>query len=402
MNLSILAVSAVSDAVANASLGDGLAGRITGSVILAYLVTLLFRLAYKGFQGVRSVLLNGEWRSEKIRCGLDSVPWWFMLLVFAAQFCSFTEGWRNIPGLMCFALTICLAVVFILWYKQQHGKKTRDEAKTNAASITPAQSAEFTFACPHCGQHLRAEADMIGMQVACPACQNNFVVQRPGFGETSPRPIAPLLFKARMAANAIKDKVLTIWRNSKDGRYAFFDNVKIVSVGVRDKTVSLWKSGIKGKAILCVVALLALWFVWPSGKGEAEAKREAEMTVEDVRHKIVDALNGELSNPSSKLRKRIEDAHVTVTVSHAYVLKCDVTTFDGSDKAKNISLVTVTIRFNWDGIVHQGGTTDLEVELTADGKCVRSRIVRTDAMVNAEDPDFWYNVGYGIGELLAL
>ena len=197
-------------------------------------------------------------------------------------------------------------------------------------------------------------------------------------------------------AIAIKDKVLTIWRNSIDGRYAFFDNVKIVSIGVRDKTVSLWKSGIKGKAILCVVALLALWFIWPSGNGIAEAK-----TVGEVRQKIVGLLNAELSNPSSKLRKRIEDAHATVTVSHAYVLKCDVTTFDGTDKAKNISLVTVTIRFNWDGIVHQGGTTDLEVDLTADGKCVRSRIVRTDAMVNAEDPDFWYNVGYGIGALLA-
>ena len=102
------------------------------------------------------------------------------------------------------------------------------------------------------------------------------------------------------------------------------------------------------------------------------------------------------------VRKRIEDAHGTVTVSHAYVLKCDVTTTDGSDKAKNISLVTVTIRFNWDGIIHKGGTTDLEVDLTADGKCTRSRIVRTDAMVNMEDENFWYNVGYGIGALLAL
>ena len=101
-------------------------------------------------------------------------------------------------------------------------------------------------------------------------------------------------------------------------------------------------------------------------------------------------------------RKRIEDAHGTVTVSHAYVLKCDVMTTDGSDKAKNISLVTVTIRFNWDGIVHKGGTTDLEVDLTADGKYARSRIVRTDAMVNMEDKDFWYDVGYGIGALLAL
>lgn len=183
MNLSILAVSGVSDDVANAALGGELAGRIIGSVILAYLVTLLLRLVYKGFQGARSVLLNGEWRTEKIRSGLDCVPWWLMFLVFAVQFCTFTKGWREIPESMCFALIVCLAVVFILWNKQRHGKRTRDEAKTNGASITAVQSAEFTFACPHCGQHLSADADMIGMQVACPACQNNFTVQHSRFGE---------------------------------------------------------------------------------------------------------------------------------------------------------------------------------------------------------------------------
>ncbi len=171
MNLSILAVSGVSDDVANAALGVELAGRILVSVILAYLVTLMLRIAYKLFQGARSVLLNGEWRSEKIRFSLDSVPWWFMLLVFATQIAAFKEGWRNIPGLMWFALIICVAVVFSLWKKQRHAKK---------ASAASAQSSEFTFACPHCGRHLSADADMVGMQVACPACQNNLTVQRPG------------------------------------------------------------------------------------------------------------------------------------------------------------------------------------------------------------------------------
>lgn len=214
--------------------------------------------------------------------------------------------------------------------------------------------------CPNCGAECEAECELaVGQHVICPYCQYKFAYL--GFVQG----IAPLLFKAKMTANV-----------------------------VRNKTVSLWKSGWNGKVILCVAALLALWFIWPSGKGE--------MTVAEVRHKIVDTLNEELSSSTCPFRKRIEDAHGTVTVSHAYVLKCDVTTTDGSDKAKNISLVTVTIRFNWDGIVHKGGTTDLEVDLTADGKCTRSRIVRTDAMVNMEDENFWYNVGYGIGALLAL
>lgn len=200
----------------------------------------------------------------------------------------------------------------------------------------------------------------------------------------------------------VLDKAVELWDNSLNGRHAFFAKVKLTALMARNKIVSIWKSGRNGKVILCVAALLVLWLVWPSGKGDTEARREAEMTVEEVRHKIVDTLNEELSSSTCPIRKRIEDAHGTVTVSHAYVLKCDVTTTDGSDKAENISLVTVTIRFNWDGIIHQGGTTDLELDLTADGKCTRSRIVRTDAMVNMEDPDFWWDVGYGIGTLLAL
>ena len=203
--------------------------------------------------------------------------------------------------------------------------------------------------------------------------------------------------------NRALNKVVALWDNSQDGSRAFFAKVKMAANVVRNKTVSLWKSGWNGKVILCAAALLALWFVWPSDKGDAETKREVEMTVEEVRHKIVDTFNEQLSSSTCPVRKRIEDAHGTVTVSHAYVLKCDVTTTDGSDKAKNISLVTVTIRFNWDGILHKGGTTDLEVDLTAEGKCTRSRIVRTDAMVNMEDEDFWYDVGQGIGAaLLAL
>ena len=30
--------------------------------------------------------------------------------------------------------------------------------------------AEFTFACPHCGQHLAADTDMVGMELECPSC----------------------------------------------------------------------------------------------------------------------------------------------------------------------------------------------------------------------------------------
>lgn len=153
--------------------------------------------------------------------------------------------------------------------------------------------------CPNCGAECEAECELaVGQHVICPYCQYKFAYL--GFVQG----IAPLLFKAKKAATAVKDKVLTIWRNSKDGRYAFVAKVKMTANVVRNKTVSLWKSGWNGKVILCVAALLALWLIWPSGKGEAEAKREAEMTVEEVRHKIVDTLNEELSSSTCPFRKR--------------------------------------------------------------------------------------------------
>ena len=35
---------------------------------------------------------------------------------------------------------------------------------------------DYKFNCPHCQQHLSAEASMIGMEVDCPTCANRFIV----------------------------------------------------------------------------------------------------------------------------------------------------------------------------------------------------------------------------------
>ena len=135
----------------------------------------------------------------------------------------------------------------------------------------------------------------------------------------------------------------------RKGINLLFSTAKATAGAAKDKIVTIWKRGVKGKIILCASMLLILWIAWPSGKSE---------TVDDVRREIVASINTELSNQSSPIRKRIEDAHITVTVSNAYVLKCDITTIDGSAKVgtdrANISLVTVIVRFNWDGIFQKG------------------------------------------------
>ena len=37
----------------------------------------------------------------------------------------------------------------------------------------------FKFACPHCGQHLEAEPDWVGMEVECPTCGKVITVPHP-------------------------------------------------------------------------------------------------------------------------------------------------------------------------------------------------------------------------------
>ena len=39
--------------------------------------------------------------------------------------------------------------------------------------------ASFKFACPHCGQHLEAEPDMVGMELECPSCGKTITVPEP-------------------------------------------------------------------------------------------------------------------------------------------------------------------------------------------------------------------------------
>ena len=51
---------------------------------------------------------------------------------------------------------------------------------------------------------------------------------------------------------------------TKEGRKAFVAKAKTMAMTTKDKTVTLWKSGIKGKVILCGVTLLVLWLFFPS------------------------------------------------------------------------------------------------------------------------------------------
>ena len=51
---------------------------------------------------------------------------------------------------------------------------------------------------------------------------------------------------------------------TKEGREALIAKIKVVAIAAKDKTVTFWQSGMKGKVILCGAALLVLWLFFPS------------------------------------------------------------------------------------------------------------------------------------------
>ena len=60
------------------------------------------------------------------------------------------------------------------------------------------------------------------------------------------------------------------------------------------------------------------------------------------------------------------------------------------------------IEFTWDGVIQKGGYTILEIEYDVQNdSMIKSEITQTNAVINLEDPDFWFDLGRSIGPLLA-
>ena len=152
--------------------------------------------------------------------------------------------------------------------------------------------------------------------------------------------------------------------------------------------------GIAAVAFLCAACIGIVAFIGDLGIGPFPSSRR---TVSEYRAETMREIEVELAKPDSKWRKRIEDAHFTVTVKSTEIIHCDVTTFDGSEKAgpdnSNIDKVSLLIRFNWAGNIDTG-YTDLRVVYDVQNKRIlKSEIEYTTALFNGEDPEFWFGVG---------
>ena len=161
--------------------------------------------------------------------------------------------------------------------------------------------------------------------------------------------------------------------------------------------------GVAAVALLCITGIGVMAIVG-GDKASGQSSQIKERVVSDYRAEAIRDVEAELSKPDSKLKKRIEDAHLTVTVKSTRVVRCDVTTVDGTDRAgkddSNIDKISLLIRFNWEGLVDTG-YTDLRLEYDVkNDRLIKSEIDYTTALVNAEDPSFWYGVGAIIGSML--
>jgi len=136
-------------------------------------------------------------------------------------------------------------------------------------------------------------------------------------------------------------------------------------------------------------------------------QESAGETVAEFREAAEQEINKALSDSSHNLRRYVENAHKTVTVHTAFVSDLRIITKDGSTNAgvegNNIRRINLEITTRWDGIIHKNGYTVIGIEIeniNGEGKVTSAGIIRTNATVNTEDPNFWYEVGAAAALLL--
>ena len=122
--------------------------------------------------------------------------------------------------------------------------------------------------------------------------------------------------------------------------------------------------------ILTVMGILlaGFWLYAVFGGGMEPAKTALELGG-DVRAQI----QAELAAEDNAVRKFVEYAHRTVTVKSLELLKCEVTTIDGTDAVNadlsNIRKIEVVILAVWDGWFAKNGRSEVHYSLIPqDGK----------------------------------
>jgi hypothetical protein len=148
------------------------------------------------------------------------------------------------------------------------------------------------------------------------------------------------------------------------------------------------------KLIAVILVLIGIWFFWPKGP-----------SVEEYRAAVIAEMNRNLALSDNAVRKKIEDAHLTVTAKDASVTSCDIRTVDGSDRAgkngSNVAEIDCVITVKWDGWIQHDGFTEFEIVYDNQTKTVKeTKYLRSNALINIDTID-WSAVGYAVGQYIA-
>lgn len=136
---------------------------------------------------------------------------------------------------------------------------------------------------------------------------------------------------------------------------------------------------------------------------------DSERTVDQYKRDQIAEFNAKVStwiNDRNPIVQNVEQRHGTVTVKNVQVVSYDIQTVDHGNivygEGENVAQHELILRFWWDGIFHTNGHTDIGFIFDKDGNLLKRWTAETDAMIDFEDPDLWYEIGFALGTLLVL
>lgn len=158
-----------------------------------------------------------------------------------------------------------------------------------------------------------------------------------------------------------------------------------------------------------VITILLIIVIGSVRECGGDGNKVESMSVAQYSKIIEDRLNEELSDPLCIVRSQIKNIHGTVKVTSAHVSDIRVKTKDGSYNAgvegNNVREVEVKIMTRWDGVFNSGGYTEFRIKYDITGTrppVVSAGVVRTNAIVNLECPEFWAAVATLLLPLLEI
>lgn len=145
--------------------------------------------------------------------------------------------------------------------------------------------------------------------------------------------------------------------------------------------------------------------IWAANSRNGSGGVSQSETVQQFRDQLIAQQNQWLAQSDNPIRKKIENAHMTVTAKGASVSSCSVQTIDGTENAgkngSNVSEIDIIYTVTWDGWFQKDGYTEFEVDYDNQNRMVKNtKYLRSSALFNADTIN-WVEVGFFVGQAIA-